>query len=140
MRLVLFVRVKSFCKKKKFKIALMTSFTLLLSVLFVVEKLKSYISFSDQDLYQLEAEFVSLQSIQMICQRKHYERLSSSMAVNSMQSFTKSMSFSTTCCFKKFQVPLRQNFITCSRLCESCYVLFTAMQKKSQFFDVLRKI
>ena len=63
MRLVLFVRVKSFCRKKNFKIALMTSFTLLLSVLFVVEKLKAYINFSDQDLCQLEAEFLSLQSI-----------------------------------------------------------------------------
>ena len=33
------------------------------SVLFVFEKLKSYIIFSDQDLRQLEAEFLSLQSI-----------------------------------------------------------------------------
>ena len=33
------------------------------SVLFVFEKLKSYINFSDQDLRQLEAEFLSLQSI-----------------------------------------------------------------------------
>ena len=33
------------------------------SVLFVVEKLKSHINFSDQDLCQLEAEYLSLQSI-----------------------------------------------------------------------------
>ena len=33
------------------------------SVLSIVEKLKSYINFSDQALYQLEAEFLLLQSI-----------------------------------------------------------------------------
>ena len=33
------------------------------SVLFIVEKLKSYITFFDQDLCQLEAEFLSLQSL-----------------------------------------------------------------------------
>ena len=43
MRFVLFVRVKSFRKKKKFKIALMTSFTLLLRV-------KSYFCYPSKNL------------------------------------------------------------------------------------------
>ena len=38
MCFVLFVRVKSFCRKKKFKTALMTSFTLLLFTWFFISQ------------------------------------------------------------------------------------------------------
>ena len=97
------------------------------------------INCSDQDLCQPEVEFLSLQPVTSDDMSEEVSK-EAVMAMNSMQSFTESKFFGTTWDFKKFQVPLDQSFINCSTSCEWFYALFTATQKKSRFFHVLRKI
>ena len=97
------------------------------------------INCSDQDLCQPEVEFLSLQPVTSDDMSEEVSK-EAVMAMKSMQSFTESKFFGTTWDFKKFQVPLDQSFITCSTSCEWFYALFTATQKKSRFFHVLRKI
>ena len=96
---------------------------------FFAEKLRLYINFSDQDLCQLEAEFLSLQSITLgDMLEEALKEVAMRHGNEELQSFTKSISFVATCGFK--------NFITCLTSCDRCFASFTAMyiHSKSSFF------
>ena len=93
----------------------------------------SYIDFSHQDLCQLGAEFLTLQSITLDDMSE--EVLKETAIHYGDEEHAVFYRIDVLC----YQVPVDKNFIACSTSCEWCYASFTATQK-SRFFQVSRNI